>query len=65
MTKAGAPRKPPAVVKVQVGLKLPRWLLAWLRKQDRSMAVVIEEALRDKHGIKPPDDDCVSPEEKS
>lgn len=59
----GAPSKPPDLVKVPVGLKLPRWLLAWLREQDKSMAVVIEEALRDKHGIKPPDD-CVSPKGK-
>lgn len=51
---AGAPHKPPALVKVPVGLKLPRWLLDWLRQQDKSMAVLIEEALREKHCIEPP-----------
>ena len=64
MTKAGAPRKPPDLVKVPLGLKLPRWLLTWLRAQDESMAVVIEEALRDKYDIKPPEDDRITPEEK-
>lgn len=51
---AGAPNKPPALVKVPVGLKLPRWLLDWMRKQDQSMAVLVEDALREKHGIDPP-----------
>lgn len=51
---AGAPSKPPALVKVPVGLKLPRWLLDWMRQQDKSMAVLVEEALREKHGIEPP-----------
>lgn len=53
---AGAPNKPPALVKVPVGLKLPRWLLDWMRQQDKSMAVLVEEALREKHGIEPPND---------
>lgn len=52
--KVGAPSKPPALVKVPVGLKLPRWLLDWMRKQDKSMAVLVEDALREKHGIEPP-----------
>lgn len=51
---AGAPSKPPALVKAPVGLKLPRWLLDWMRQQDKSMAVLVEEALREKHGIEPP-----------
>lgn len=51
---AGAPTKAPALVKVPVGLKLPRWLLAWLRRQDISMAVLIEHALVEKHNLKPP-----------
>jgi hypothetical protein len=53
--RAGAPSKHPALVKVPVGLKLPRWLLDWLRQQDKSMAVLIEEALKRRHKIKPPD----------
>lgn len=53
---AGAPRKPPALVKMPVGLKLPRWLLDWMRQQDQSMAVLIEEALCKRHKLKPPNE---------
>lgn len=53
---AGAPHKPPALVKVPVGLKLPRWLLDWMRQQDQSMAVLIEDALCKWHKLKPPND---------
>jgi hypothetical protein len=52
---AGAPKKPPALVKVPVSLKLPRWLLAWMDEQPESRAVLIEEALKRRHKIKPPD----------
>ncbi len=40
-------------------VKLPRWLKAWLTAEDRhqSAAVMIEEALREKHGLTPPDPD--------
>ena len=51
---AGAPHKPPALVKEPVGLKLPRWLLDWMRQQDKSMAVLIEDALCKRHKLKPP-----------
>jgi len=51
---AGAPHKPPALVKVPVGLKLPRWLIDWMRTQDQSMAVLIEDALCKRHKLKPP-----------
>ena len=51
---AGAPKKPPALVKVPVGLKLPRWLLEWIREQDKSQAVLIEDALIERHKLKPP-----------
>lgn len=52
---AGAPKKPPALVKVPVSLKLPRWLLAWMDTQPESRAVLIEEALKRRHKLKPPD----------
>ena len=52
---AGAPRKPPALVKVPVSLKLPRWLLAWMDTQPESRAVLIEDALKRRHKLKPPD----------
>lgn len=51
---AGAPKKPPALVKVPVSLKLPRWLLAWMGVQQESRAVLIEAALKSQHNIKPP-----------
>lgn len=51
---AGAPKKPPELVKVPVSLKLPRWLLEWMATQDKSRAVLIEEALTRQHKIKPP-----------
>ena len=54
MVKVGPPFKPPILVKIPVGLKLPRWLIAWMKTQDQSMAVLIEEALTEKHGIEPP-----------
>ena len=57
-----APFKHPDLVKIPVGLKLPRWLYDWMRDQVasgnvRSMAVLIEEALSEKHGIEPPEVD--------
>ena len=50
-----APFKDKNLVKVPVNLRLPRWLITWLRKQDQSQSVLIEEALREMHGITPPD----------
>lgn len=50
-----APFKEPALVKIPVGLKLPRWLLEWMREQDTSMAVLIEDALCEKYHLKPPE----------
>ena len=52
---AGAPKKPPALVKVPVSMKLPRWLLEWMRQQDQSMAVLVEDALKQRHKIKSPE----------
>ena len=52
--KRGAPFKHPELVKIPTSLKLPRWLIRWAHTQDQSMAVMIEEALREKHGIEPP-----------
>lgn len=49
-----APFKNPILVKKPIGLKLPRWLLEWMRNQDTSMAVLIEDALCEKHNLKPP-----------
>ena len=51
---AGRPRSDPRLVKVPVGYKLPSWLVEWIRDQDKSAAILIEEALIDKHQLNPP-----------
>ena len=51
---AGAPPKDPQMVKVPVGYKLPRWLVDWLRQQDVPAAQLIEDALRRRNKLKPP-----------
>lgn len=51
---AGRPPIDPRMVKVLVGYKLPRWLVEWLRDQDEAAAVLIEDALCEKHKLKPP-----------
>lgn len=53
---AGRPPGDPDLVKVPVGYKLPRWLVDWLREQEEPAAVLIEDALRRRHKLKPPDD---------
>lgn len=52
-----APFKSPEIVKIPVGLKLPRWMLEWLRKQPQSMAVLIEDAVCKTYKLKPPEKD--------
>ena len=54
--RKGAGRKPspPELLKVPVSIKLPRWLIEWMYGQDESRAVLIEEALKRQHKIKPP-----------
>lgn len=52
---AGRPPIDPQLLKVPVGYKLPRWLVDWLRDQDTPAAQLIEDALRRRHKIKPPD----------
>lgn len=52
----GAGRKPapPELKKIPVGVKLPRWLVEWMREQPESQAVLIEDALKRRHKLKPP-----------
>jgi len=56
--KVGPPFKAPELVKVPITVKLPKWLVAWMHKhsdqQGISRAVMIEQALTEKHGIEPP-----------
>lgn len=51
---AGAPRKAPALKKQPVSIKLPLWLIQWLDAQTESRAVLIEDALRRRHKLRPP-----------
>jgi len=55
--RKGAGRKPspPELKKIPVGVKLPRWLVEWMRDQPESQAVLIEEALKKLHKLKPPE----------
>jgi hypothetical protein len=51
---AGKPPIDKRMVKVPVGYKLPRWLVAWIREQDEPAAVLIEDALCKIYKLKPP-----------
>ena len=55
--REGAGRKPahPLLKKEMISLKLPRWLIDRLDEEPESRAVIIEAALREKHGLTPPD----------
>lgn len=55
--REGAGRKPapPMLKKEPISLKLPRWLIEWMVDQPESRAVLIEDALKRRHKIKPPD----------
>jgi hypothetical protein len=54
--REGAGRKPspPALLKVPISIKLPRWLVEWMDEQQKSRAVLIEDALQEQHKIGPP-----------
>lgn len=45
------PKLPKNQKKAGLYVKLPPCLIAWLREQDKSNAVLIEEALVEKHGL--------------
>lgn len=51
---AGRPPIDPLILKVPVGYKLPRWLVDWLRGQQKPAAQLIESALRRQHKLRPP-----------
>ncbi len=55
--REGAGRKPspPELLKVPVSIKLPRWLIEWMDSQPESRAVLIENAIRKQHKLKPPE----------
>ena len=47
--------QPPLLKKEPINVKLPRWLIEWLDDQPESRAVLIEEALKRRHKLKPPE----------
>ena len=55
--REGAGRKPapPMLKKEPISLKLPRWLIEWMDDQQESRAVLIEDALKRRHKLKPPE----------
>ena len=55
--RAGAGRKPapPLLKKEPICIKLPRWLIDRMADQPQNRAVMIETALREKHGWQPPE----------
>ena len=59
--RQGAGRKPsPELLKkTPRSVKLPEWLWEWMDEQpDTNRAILIEDAIREKHGIEPPARDC-------
>lgn len=52
---AGRPKIDPKLKRVQIGSFLPGWMVAWLRRQDRTQGEIIEEALIEKYELKPPE----------
>ncbi|MFZ2524436.1 MAG: hypothetical protein WAW87_03885 [Candidatus Ferrigenium altingense] len=54
-TGAGRKPSPPELKKIPVGVKLPCWMVEWMRAQPESQAVLIEEALKKRHKLKPPE----------
>ena len=54
--RAGAGRPVTDNAKVAVTVRLPSWLVDWLRGQADSQAVQIERALVERNGLVPPDE---------
>jgi len=47
-------KRPNELLKVQLGVKLPRYLIKWLNEQESSNAVLIETALLSRYKVKIP-----------
>jgi len=47
-------KKPNELLKIQLGIKLPRYLIEWLNEQESSNAVLIETALLSRYKIQIP-----------
>lgn len=51
---AGRPPIAPQLKKIPNSVKLSRWLTEWLNSQEKAKAVLIEEAVIEKHNLTPP-----------
>jgi len=51
---SGRKSSPPELKKIPVGMKLPRWMVEWLRAQPESMPRLIEDALIARHKLTKP-----------
>jgi hypothetical protein len=52
--KGGRPPAPPQLQRVNVPLRLPRWLVEWIDRQEGTRADVIEAALLKAHKLRAP-----------
>lgn len=52
--KGGRPPAPPQLQRVNVPLRLPRWLVEWIDQQEATRAELIEAALLKAHKLRPP-----------
>lgn len=55
--RPGAGRKKLPNKKQSLTVRLPPWMIAWLRAQPDSSGVLIERALRNHYELKPPSDE--------
>lgn len=52
--KGGRPPAPPQLQRVNVPLRLPRWLVEWIDQQEGTRAELIEAALLKAHKLRQP-----------
>jgi hypothetical protein len=52
--KGGRPPAPPQLQRVNVPLRLPRWLVEWIDRQEGTRADVIKAALLKAHKLRAP-----------
>lgn len=46
--------RPATSDRVMISVRLPTWLVEWMRAQPESQAALIEAALVEQHGLTPP-----------
>ena len=52
---SGRKKSRPELKKIPVGMKLPRWMVEWMRAQPESMPALIEDALIKRHKLTRPE----------